>query len=100
MDLQSDDTKEYVQELIDLRAGLANLRDSRFASLRNKTQAKEEAPVKVPMPRWLRLFQSMFFSIRHHSQTTEEVFKHVDDPRNCTNLGMDRAGRPRVCCVV
>ena len=26
------------------------------------------------MPRWLRLFQSMFFSIRHHSQTTEEAF--------------------------
>ncbi len=43
------------------------------------------------MPRWLRLFQSMFFSIRDHSQTTEEVFKHVDDLRNCTNLGMDRA---------
>jgi hypothetical protein len=97
LDLQSDDTKEYVQELIDLRAGLANLRDSRFASLRNKTQAKEEAPVKVPMPRWLRLFQSMFFSIRHHSQTTEEVFKHVDDLRNCTNLGMDRAAA-RVLC--
>ena len=84
LDLHSDDTKEYVQELIDLRAGLANLRGSRLASLRNKTQAKEEkAPVK--MPRWLRLFQSMFFSIRHHSQTTEEVFKHVDDLRNCTN---------------
>jgi 2-phospho-L-lactate guanylyltransferase (CobY/MobA/RfbA family) len=99
LDLQSDDTKEYVQELIDLRAGLANLRDSRFASLRNKTQAKEEAPIKVPMPRWLRLFQSMFFSIRHHSQTTEEVFKHVDDLRNCTNLGMDRAAA-RVLCRV
>ena len=97
MDLQSDDTKEYVQELIELRTGLANLRDSRFASLRNKTQAKEKAPVKVPMPRWLRLFQSMFFSIRHHSQTTEEVFKHVDDLRNCTNLGMDRLAA-RVRC--
>ena len=96
LDLHSDDTKEYVQELIDLRAGLANLRGSRLASLRNKTQAKEEkAPVK--MPRWLRLFQSMFFSIRHHSQTTEEVFKHVDDLRNCTNLGMDRAAS-RVLC--
>ena len=96
LDLHSDDTKEYVQELIDLRAGLANLRGSRLASLRNKTQAKEEkAPVK--MPRWLRLFQSMFFSIRHHSQTTEEVFKHVDDLRNCTNLGMDRLAA-RVRC--
>jgi hypothetical protein len=39
----------------------------------------------------------MFFSIRHHSQTTEEVFKHVDDLRNCTNLGMDRAAA-RVLC--
>ena len=97
LDLHSDDTKEYVQELIELRTGLANLRDSRFASLRNKTQVKEEAPVKVPMPRWLRLFQSMFFSIRHHSQTTEEVFKHVDDLRNCTNLGMDRLAA-RVRC--
>jgi hypothetical protein len=96
LDLHSDDTKEYVQELIDLRAGLANLRGSRLASLRNKTQAKEEkAPVK--MPRWLRLFQSMFFSIRHHSQTSEEVVKHVDDLRNCTNLGMDRAAS-RVLC--
>jgi hypothetical protein len=42
LDLHSDGTKEYVQELIDLRAGLANLRDSRFASLRNKTQARED----------------------------------------------------------
>ena len=29
LDLHSDDTKEYVQELIELRTGLANLRDSR-----------------------------------------------------------------------
>ena len=102
LDLHCDDTKKYVQELIDLRAGLANLRESRFASLRNKTQgwtqAKEKAPVKVPMPRWLRLFQSMFFSIRHHSRTTE-VFKHVDDLRNCTNLGMDRLAARLVCCM-
>ena len=36
-------------------------------------------------------------SKKKHSQTTEEVFKHVDDLRNCTNLGMDRAAA-RVLC--
>ena len=67
---------------------------SRGASLLNKIKGAAE---KVSMPRWLRLFQSMYFSIRHHSQTTEEVFKHVDDLRNCTNLGLDRLAA-RVLC--
>ena len=31
------------------------------------------------MPLWLRLFKSVFFSIRHHTQNVETSFKHVDD---------------------
>ena len=93
-DLASDGTRRYLDGLIDLRRGVSSLRQSRFASLRNKTRGAAE---KVSMPRWLRLLQSMYFSIRHHSQTTEEVFKHVDDLRNCTNLGLDRLAA-RVKC--
>ena len=94
-DLASDDTRRYLDELIDLRSGVSSLLQSRGASLLNKIKGAAET---VSMPRWLRLFQSMYFSIRHHSQTTEEVFKHVDDLRNCTNL--DSTGWLLVCCVV
>jgi 2-hydroxychromene-2-carboxylate isomerase len=95
-ELASDDTRRYLDELIDLRSGVSSLLQSRGASLRNKIKGAAE---KVSMPRWLRLFQSMYFSIRHHSQTTEEVFKHVDDLRNCTNLGLDRLAA-RVLCRI
>ena len=58
-----------------------SLHQSRIASLENTAERlqKRGNSQTVSMPLWLRLFKSVFFSIRHHTQNVETSFKHVDD---------------------
>jgi hypothetical protein len=80
--ISDDDTLGYIAELSEVRAGRASLHQSRIASLENtaeRLQKRGNSQKTVSMPLWLRLFKSVFFSIRHHTQNVETSFKHVDD---------------------
>jgi hypothetical protein len=80
--ISDDDTLGYIAELSEVRAGRASLHQSRIASLANtaeRLQKRGNSQKTVSMPLWLRLFKSVFFSIRHHTQNVETSFKHVDD---------------------
>ena len=80
--ISDDDTQGFIAELSEVRAGRASLHQSRIASLENtaeRLQKRGNSQKTVSMPLWLRLFKSVFFSIRHHTQNVETSFKHVDD---------------------
>ena len=79
--ISDDDTQGFIAELSEVRAGRASLHQSRIASLENTAERlqKRGNSQTVSMPLWLRLFKSVFFSIRHHTQNVETSFKHVDD---------------------
>ena len=79
--ISDDDTQGYIAELSEVCAGRASLHQSRIASLENTAERLQQRgnTQTVSMPLWLRLFKSVFFSIRHHTQNVETSFKHVDD---------------------